>query len=159
MLRYGMISLLRPIDDRIICYGMSCVGKTHFAQLLEFHSYLCFDAYFKWHEIETLGLSSHANLKHIVNFMEHFTMCVLDGWHLSDPKGELVEDAVFYVIYAPYEQIVGQYRIPVGHLNEYKEMFRKWYEEPLPERVRYIRNTGSEFVETTVEDYLGLAST
>ena len=50
------MKLLQPLNKRIVCYGMSCVGKTTFAK--QMHSkYHCFDALFQWHLIEAFGLS------------------------------------------------------------------------------------------------------
>lgn len=146
----------KPLDDRIVVFGQSCVGKTTFAlQLLE-HRYYCFDALFQWHLIETLGLSTEANFRHIQSVCDA-PRFVLDGWHLADREGRFLPvGAAAYVVYAPYETIISQYRVPVASPTEHLPMFGKWYYEinydELP-GTRYFSNEG-EFVETTREDYV-----
>ena len=147
-----MLELLQPLDDRIVVWGQSCVGKTTFARLVP-HNYLCFDSLFRWHEIEGLGLSCTANLQHIAGLIEAETQCVLDGWHLSDPTVSLIPGGVaVYIVYAPYAQIISQYRVPVDDFEEHRGMFWKWYEKDFPvftRTVRFIRNTGKSFLETS----------
>lgn len=145
----------RPLDDRIVVFGQSCVGKTTFAlQMLE-RTYHCFDALFQWHLIETLGLSIEANFRYIQGVCSG-PRWVLDGWHLADKKGRyLPPGAVAYVVYAPYQQIISQYRVPVAIPTEHLPMFRKWYYEinyDVLSGVRYFRNDG-DFLETSREDY------
>src|SRR5688572_27802877 len=107
------IRLLKPIDDRIVVWGMSCVGKTTFSSLLREHRYYCFDALFQWYLVETLGLSCEANLRHIQNSC-NAQKYVLDGWHLSDSNGELLPyGACVYVVIASYKKIIEQYRVEV----------------------------------------------
>ena len=122
---------------------------------------MCFDALFHWHEIETLGLSCSESLKEIAASMEG--CCVLDGWHLSDEFGELApRDAVFYVVYAPYQQIISQYRVPVERPDEHQGMFLKWYKKDFGafrNTVRYFLNTSKSFVETSSDDYLAFVAT
>ena len=142
-------------NDKIVLWGMSCVGKTYFAHRLVEHEYYCFDAMFDWHSIETLGLSISANLK-AVRKKCTANKFVLDGWHLSDKQGEyLPEDSVVYVIYADYATIISQYRIDVRHPNEFKHMFKRWYYEvpyhKFP-RVRYWENVG-RFIERSETAY------
>ena len=150
-----MISLLNPLDNRIVVWGQSCVGKTHFSQLLKTHEYMCFDHLFRWHDIETLGLSCSANLEYIASLMQEHEKCVLDGWHLSDPIGRLIPDGVaIYVLYAPYAQIIEQYRIPVGRFDEHYTMFQKWYEiDPaaFSNKLRFFRNTAGPIVESSLD--------
>jgi hypothetical protein len=154
------IILLKPLDDRIVLWGMSCVGKTTFSQGLNDHQYYCFDAMFQWHLIETLGLSCEANLKHIKQQCSA-SRFVLDGWHLSDTNGRnMPSGACAYVIYAPYNYIIKQYRVQVDDPNQHLPMFLKWYNEVDYEKlpgVRYFRNSG-EFVETNKEDFFKLLS-
>lgn len=52
-----------------------------------------------------------------------------------------------YVIYAPYDQIVAQYRVPLDSHEEVRQMFWKWYRFPV-NNARYFRNDG-DFIETT----------
>lgn len=144
-----------PLDDRIIVFGMSCSGKTTFARQLIGHHYYCFDAMFHWHIIETLGLSSEVNLRHIAQQCIQ-PKYVLDGWHLSDKVGQfLPEGASVYVVYAPYDQIIRQYRVEVDHFDQHIQMFDKWYKQinyaGLP-NVRYFLNCG-DFVETSAQDF------
>lgn len=134
--------------------GMSCVGKTTFANLLQEHVYYCFDALFHWHLIETLGFSTKANLEHIRDrcLTEKF---VLDGWHLSDKDcNYLPYGAKVYVIFAPYDQVVKQYRIPVTDHEEYRVMFEKWYFQIDYARLaaRFFLNTG-DFLEITRDQF------
>jgi adenylate kinase family enzyme len=143
-------------DDKIVLFGMSCAGKTYFANnYLEDHTYYCFDAMFNWHGIETMGLSISANMKALVRQCKS-ERYVLDGWHLCDKQGEYIpEDATVYVIYADYARIVDQYRIEVNHPEEYRSMFHKWYSgvtyHTFP-RVRYWENTGN-FLERPYEAF------
>jgi hypothetical protein len=86
---------------------------------------------------------------------------VLDGWHLGGADGRLLPaGAAVYVVYAPYRQIIGQYRVPVGDQDEHRAMFDRWYRgvnyDELP-GVRYILNAG-EFVETTREEFVTFLS-
>ena len=116
-------------SDKIVVFGMSCVGKTTFAKQLKDHVYYCFDALFQWHLIETLGLSSSENLQHIKKscVADKF---ILDGWHLSDASGKFFPDDVcVYVLYSEYDRIIDQYRVSVTDKNEHKNMFKKWYHE------------------------------
>lgn len=147
---------LKPLDDRIVVFGQSCVGKTTFAKQLTEHTYQCFDQLFHWHLIETFGLSIETNLAHIRNTCQACTRFVLDGWHLSDKEGSFFPPgAAAYVIYAPYNQIISQYRVPVYEHEEHRAMFDKWYFRvdytKLP-GTRYFRNDG-EFLETTEIDF------
>jgi hypothetical protein len=151
---------ISPIDDRIVLFGQSCVGKTTFAARLPSHAHVCFDALFPWHQIETLGLSTSAALDHVAAacVQERY---VLDGWHLGGADGRLLPaGAAVYVVYAPYRQIIGQYRVPVGDHDEHRAMFDRWYRgvnyDELP-GVRYILNAG-EFVETTREEFVTFLS-
>lgn len=162
MLRQKCIGNMLPQanchDDKIVIFGMSCVGKTTMARDISGgsggHSHVCFDAHFSWHTIETMGLSTHAGLKHVVGELnsERF---VLDGWHLSDQTGEyLPHDVVVYVLFASYDRIISQYRIPVDDHEQHWPMFKKWYgiDYMIFPRVRYWENTG-DFVERSREDF------
>lgn len=147
---------LKPLDRRIVVFGQSCVGKTTFARQLTTHRYCHFDWLFPWHLIETFGLSTSAALEHVRNNCSRSPF-VLDGWHLADKEGEyLPEGSCVYVVYAPYEQIISQYRIPVTDPEEFRMMYDKWYRtvpyEKLP-GTRYFLNAG-EFVETSRESFL-----
>jgi GTPase SAR1 family protein len=147
---------LKPLDDRIIVFGQSCVGKTTFAKELTGHVYHCFDQLFHWHLIETFGLSIETNLAHIHNTCQIHPKFILDGWHLSDKDGLFFPPGtVAYVVYATYDQIISQYRVPVFEHDEHRAMFDKWYKgvdyEKLP-GTRYFRNDG-EFIETTREGF------
>jgi len=63
--------------------------------------------------------------------------------------------AVVYVVYAPYDQIIDQYRVPVRDREEHRHMFHKWYHEiNYPSlKSRYFLNKG-QFVEISEDDYL-----
>lgn len=148
------MQILTPLDDKIVVFGQSCSGKTTFARQLE-HHYYCFDALFEWHTIETLGLSIAANLKHLSKTCTE-SRYVLDGWNLADKEGKyLPEGTVVYVVYAPYEQIIEQYRIHVNDPDEFRPMFRKWYYEIEYPRLqsRYFANEGT-FIERTEEEFI-----
>ncbi len=148
------------LNDRgLVIMGMSCVGKTAFAKTFFLHRYCCFDALFPWHEIETLGLSTDAGLQSVTNFANESTFpFVIDGWHLSDPEGLLMPDGVgVCVVYAPYDQIISQYRVPVEDHDQHRPMFRKWYHEikyPSFQKMVFIQNEGHSFVETSLEDFV-----
>lgn len=153
-----MVRFLSPPDDRIVVFGQSCSGKTTLAkQIVETHkhAYYCFDAYFHWHAIETLGLSISANLRYL-NEICVAKKFVLDGWHLADKHGEFLPvDTRIYVVYAPYQQILRQYRVPVRHQEEFLGMFRRWYYEiNYPSlRTRYFLNTEEGFCETEESEF------
>lgn len=143
------VVLKKPLDDRIVVFGMSCAGKTTFSQLLP-RPYYCFDWLFQWHLVEGLGCSPSANLEHVSRECSS-AQFVLDGWHLSDKTGRyLPVGAVVYVVYSEYDRIVSQYRVPYSDPDEFRGMFAKWYHgvdyNQLP-GVRYFLNDGS-FVET-----------
>jgi len=125
-------------------WGMSCVGKTTFAQTLKDHEYYCFDALYPWHLIETLNLSISRSLKSVADHCVA-TKFVLDGWTLADTAGSLFPDNVtVYVVYRPYIEIISQYRKDVSNVNEYRPMFKKWYTVDFSKyaAVRYFRNSG-----------------
>ena len=145
-------------DHGLVIWGMSCVGKTTFAQTLS-RRYCCFDALFPWNDIETLGLSTEAGLEQVTKFaLESDDSFVIDGWHLSDPQGEkMPEDAAVCCVYATYDQIIKQYRVPVDRHDQHRPMFRKWYHEidyPAFQTINFIQNTGHSFIETSLEDFL-----
>jgi len=151
-----MILWQSPPDDKVVVFGMSCSGKTKFALEFDDHHYSCFDALFPWHLIETLGLSIDENLRFISDHFFVEEKCVLDGWHLSDKDGDILPDcARVYVVYAPYEQIIDQYRVPVQDRDQHRPMFRKWYHEiNYPSfKSRYFLNEG-HFKETTEDEFL-----
>jgi len=144
------------LDEKIVLFGQSCVGKTTFANLLSSHTYYCFDGLFHWHLIETLGLSIEANFCAV---REECTAdkYVLDGWHLADRVGKhLPRAARVYLIFAPYDQILKQYRIPVTRKDEYLSMFARWYTQVDygSLNARYFLNSG-DFVEVSESDYSG----
>lgn len=140
-------------DDKIVLFGMSCVGKTTFAKQLTTHTYYCFDAMFKWHQIEALGLSAEANFKHIQESCDAERF-VIDGWHLSDKNGKyLPEGSRAYVVYANYDRIIRQYRIAVDDHEQHRHMYEKWYGiDYQAMNARYYLNE-SEFKETNYDEF------
>ncbi len=148
--------LKKELDDRIVVFGMSCAGKTTFSKQLLNHHYYCFDAMFHWHLIESLGLSVTLNLEYIQNKCNQLKF-VIDGWNLSDAIGNFFpSNSTVYVVYAPYEQIVKQYRIPVLDFNEFRSMYEKWYQQIDYKKfkARYFYNTGNCFIEKDSDDFL-----
>lgn len=151
------------LDDRIVLFGMSCSGKTTFAKKLSNHKYYCFDYLFKWHLVESFGLSISKNLSHIKKTCKDKKF-VLDGWHLSDKDGLYLPDNVsVYVIWAPYEKIISQYRVQVYDPEEHRHMYNKWYCEikydKLPS-VKYFKNFGNfEQIDKNQFDFLKTKST
>lgn len=144
--------LFRPLEDKIVLFGMSCSGKTTFAKGLCARQYHCFDALFQWHLIETLGLSIEANLKHIQKVCSE-DRWVLDGWHLGDKEGEFLPvGSTVCVIYSSYQKIIDQYRVPV--VEPLVHMYRKWYgiNYEAFAGTRYILNDG-DFQETSFSHY------
>lgn len=138
--------------DKIVIWGMSCAGKTTFARSIVDHQYICFDAMFNWHEIETLGLSISANLLAVKQECEKHDRYVLDGWHLGDCEGLfLPEGATAYVVYASYDTIASRY--PEGVVGEaHLPMFMQWYYDA-PPTARYFLNE-TDIVETSREEFL-----
>lgn len=130
---------------------MSCVGKTTFAKTID-RQYICFDALFPWYDIELFGLSTSASLKSIRDSC--IGSFVLDGWHLSDSVGKyLPVGTTVYCLFADYEFIVKQYRIPVTEYDEFRMMFHRWYNKSLKFiDVRYWKNTGT-FDEVSKDDF------
>lgn len=145
------LKLLRPHSPKIVLYGMSCVGKTTFAKTLNEHKYMCFDAMFNWHNIETLDLPIDLALQHVVDNCLCFAKFVLDGWHLADKRCELWPlDVTAYVLYDDYDSIIKRYRIPVENESQHLPMFSKWYDLDIILPTRYFKNTE----ETTVEEFI-----
>lgn len=143
------IKLLKEHSDKIIVYGMSCVGKTTFSNLIFSHQYFCFDALFDWHSIETLGLSIESNLIHICNNLKSAPKFVLDGWHLFDKSCKLIpKDFQIYVIYDDYDSIIQRYRVPVLSHKDHFSMYQKWYDLQIDRPIRYFKNDIYEFRET-----------
>jgi hypothetical protein len=135
-------------DNKIVMYGMSSVGKTYFAGKLVDHDYYSFEAMFDRHGIETMGLSTSANLRTIANRCKGYRY-VLDGWHLYDKNGAyLPKDSVVYVVFADYHKIIQQYPTPTDHLF----LFKKWYTPLKFPRVRYWENAG-RFIERSPAAY------
>lgn len=145
------------LDDKIVVFGMSCSGKTTFSKTLEDHFYYCFDAMFRWELVETLGVSIEANFKKIQQTCTADKF-VLDGWHLADKECRfLPEGARVYVVYAPYDQIIEQYRVDVWSHEQHRPMYHRWYKEIDYEKLnaRYWKCLGdSLFVEMPVELFL-----
>lgn len=141
------------VDPQIVVMGMSCSGKTTFAKQVISHHHLCFDALFPWHVIETFGLSISEALQEVSkNCIPPF---ILDGWHLGDKEGKYFpESTKVYLVYAPYEQIVDRYRVPVFDRSDYTSMFRRWYYEVDYDSLstRFFRNDG-DFVETSTKEF------
>ena len=138
-------------DNKIVIFGQSCVGKTHFAHQID-RTYVCFDALFPWHQIEGLGLSTSRALQYIKETCDSMSEFVLDGWHLSDQIGSFFpEDVCVYVLFASYSQIISQYRVKVDEPDQHRSMFNKWYsiEYPSFPKVRYWKNDGHSINETT----------
>ena len=136
--------MFNQLDDKIVIFGMSCVGKTTFAKTMKDHDYYCFDGLFQWNVIETLGLSITSNLNHVKQICKG--KFVLDGWHLSDKSGKYLPDlSCVYVLWAPYEKIINQYRVPVHNPDEHRKMYKKWYLDvnyDAFQGVRYFENNG-----------------
>ena len=145
-----------PSDNRIVIWGMSCVGKTTFANTMKSHTYYCFDALFQWHLIETFGLSATENFKYIQRTCDA-NKFVIDGWNLADKKGEFFpNDCTVYILWAPYEKIISQYRVPVLDQLEHKNMYKKWYHEidiSFFPKVKFFLNDDT-FQEISKKDYL-----
>ena len=124
------------------------------AGLMKDHTYLCFDAMFNWHLIETLGLSIETNLKHISKICDAVPNFVLDGWHLSDETGSLFPaDTVAYVLYDDYDSIIRRYRVSVEDKMQHLPMFLKWYDLKLEIPVRFFKNNMSEIRETESKEF------
>lgn len=141
------------IDQRIICWGMSCVGKTTFAKQL-FQEYIAFDSLYPWHLIETLGLSTSAALLYVKETCESKATFVLDGWNLADKTGVFFPHNIcVYVIYAHYDKIINQYRIPVEYFDQHKPMYKQWYKINFLEPRRYFYSGENEFYETSVSEF------
>lgn len=150
------MNIQRALDDKIVVFGMSCVGKTTFAKEIDTHHYYCFDSLFQWHIIETFDLSIKDNLLEIQRNCDA-NKFVIDGWSLADQEGKFMPlESKIYVVYATYDQVVSQYRVKVYDHEEYRGMYRKWYDvlvyDKLPD-VRYFHNIG-EFVETDYDTFL-----
>ena len=148
-----MIQSIRPLDDKIVVYGMSCSGKTTFALELKEHPYCCFDALFPWDQLETMGLSIRNAAQTVLESCgNHF---VLDGWSLYGGT----PNANVYVVYAPYTAIIAQYRIEVTDPDEYRGMYKKWYLDIDYQSLnaRYFLNNDN-FIETTYDDFSALVS-
>lgn len=128
-------------SSRVLLWGMSCAGKTTFAQTMTEHAYMCFDALFNWHLIETVCLPIDTQLKHISALCDMHPKFVIDGWHLSDKRCELSPpDTTAYVIYDDYESIIRRYRVPVSTHMEHFHMFKRWYDLELSIPVRFFKN-------------------
>jgi len=135
-------------------FGMSCVGKTTFAQLMTNHEYFCFDAMFNWHLVETLGLSIETGLRHVSELCDAVPNFVLDGWHLADKTGSLLPvGTTAYVVYDDYDSIIRRYRVPVPNKAQHVPMFEKWYDLGLSVPIRYFRNHG-DISETCSEEFI-----
>ena len=144
------IKPLKPLDDKITVFGMSCSGKTTFAQKLVDHHYYCFDAMYPWHTIETFGMSITSALTRVASqcISDKF---VLDGWQTSDLEGRLLPESVVYVVYTSYEEIIEQYRISLTLPMSCFHMFQRWYSYS-NHNARYFLNR-DDFVETTYDEY------
>lgn len=151
-----MISLLKPIDDKIVLLGMSCVGKTKMAESLLSHKYYCFDALFPWHVLETIGGSIKRSL---LDIKPSETKFVLDGWHNSDLRCKLTpKESVPYLIYADYSFILSNYRVPISGPQAFFNMYQIWYKAEFAKNTRFIKNTGS-FSETSKEEFIETINT
>lgn len=143
-------------DDRIVIWGMSCVGKTTMAKEIgrDGRHIHCFDALYPWSDIECLGLSAECALDYIGKHCRE-SRFVLDGWNLSDREGRFLPPAcTLYILYAELETILRQYRVQVHETNNHREMFRKWYlDDHPPCPARYFFNTGQVIRESSRDDF------
>lgn len=133
---------------------MSCSGKTTFAKQLDV-PYICFDALFPWHQIETFGMSITSALGYVAKKCSD--QFVLDGWHTADLKGNYLPSCTVYVIYTEYNRVLRQYPRQALHHLEYFPMFKKWYSYASIES-RYFYNQGDDFIETNLQDYCNFVS-
>lgn len=152
------LKLLQAHSPKVVIFGMSCVGKTTMATLMKEHAYVCFDALFNWHLIEALGLSISTSLNHAADACRSHPKFVLDGWHLSDAVGELLpRGTTAYVLHAPYENVIRQYRVPVSDPLDHVPMYRKWYDtryRSFAVPVRYFVNEGDQIREVDQPGFL-----
>ena len=149
------LKLLQGHSPRVIMYGMSCVGKTTFAQLMTDHQYFCFDALFDWYTIETLGLSIDANLQRASDLCNAAAKFVLDGWNLGDKEGQFFPSGTTaYVVYDDYDSIIDRYRVEVTNRQQHLPMFNKWYDLELRKPARYFKNHGGDIEETGIDEFI-----
>lgn len=138
------------LDDRFLILGMSCVGKSTFASLCQ-HKTICFDRWFPWHEIETLGLSLSAGLNRVVSKCEG--SFVLDGWHLFDLNLEQIpNNCSVYMLGSTYGHIISQYRVNVKDYNQHAIMYWKWYTNFKKPADRFFWNNG-DFIEIESKEF------
>lgn len=143
-------------SDRIVIFGQSCVGKTTFAKQIN-RPYICFDALFPWHMMETLGLPFDAAMQRVKDECEFNSKFVLDGWHLGDKEGRYIpQDTTVYVLISSYEKIIEQYRIPVDYPEQHRSMFRQWYSIKYPSPTRYFTVRDGSFIEIDNCDFVTL---
>lgn len=116
------------MNNKIIVWGMSCVGKTTYAKSLNL-PYFCFDYLFPWSLVETFSdLSIEKALEYVVTECEKSSDYILDGWHLSDIEGKFIpQDCQVHVLYDHHHNIIDRYRVSIVSLDNHREMYRKWY--------------------------------
>jgi len=134
---------------------MSQCGKTTFAKTLPL-KYLCFDAFFDWHKLETFPeLSIEQVLKHISFLCEKEENYCLDGWYLG---GELFlpKDCTLCILYDTHENIIERYSVPIIAEDKHYAMYKKWYNidfDTIDRPKKYVKVVGKEYKETSREEF------
>ena len=157
-----MIHVLKPHAPKIVTRGMSCSGKTTFANMVklsEGYTVYHFDPQFTY-ELRTLAeVSRSANWKRIIRACGQ-PPWIMDNWTTEDTHGDVLfsecPDACVYVIFDTHQNILDRYRVPVvgpdAFYSMYEKMYRKMEFEQYPS-VRYFMAIKRMFREVTRDEF------
>lgn len=156
-----MIQTLNPHHEQIVTMGMSCVGKTTFANLLrsEGYHYHSFDSQYTYLLTALPEVSRKGNWKQIVDKCCE-SPWILDNWTTEDYLGRNLyqwkPNACIYLLYDSHKGILDRYRIKVEGPDAYYMMYEKMYkiiEFEKYQSVRFFHSSGGDYRETSIEDF------
>jgi hypothetical protein len=155
------MNLLKPLDDKIVLMGMSCVGKTTLGQKLksEGRTLYHFDPQYNYKLAGMVGFSPRKNLKKIIQNCPA-DQFVLDNWSTEDKQGALLyeecPEACICVVFDTYPNILARYRCDVKGEDGFYMMYEKMYcKVPFEEypRVRFLKVESEDYREFYLEEF------
>jgi hypothetical protein len=151
-----------PLPPKIVLMGMSCVGKSTFAQILakdQGYAYHSFDVQYNYKRNTLPGVSKQKQWKTILSYCVE-DQWVLDNWSTEDFLGttlyEAQPHACIVVLYDKYVNILERYRVPVRGEDAHKMMFVKMYiQTPFADyrSVRFLKVVDDGYREMTYKEF------
>lgn len=153
--------MIEGLDPKIVTMGMSCVGKTTWAQSLKSsgYSYHSFDHQYAY------NLAGLPEISRVKNWRKIARNCcgdrwVLDNWTTEDHLGKVLfeehPDCCLCVLFDSRKNILSRYRVPVSGPDAFEMMYDKMYRYMEFERypkARYIHSDGSSHREVCLKEF------